>query len=290
MLTWKIGDVSISKLVELEGIMPTGTPQSMLPDGHPEAIREIGWLVPHFATPEGQVKISVHALLVQAPSMRLVVDTCIGNDKPRMVPMFSMLQTGFLRDLEAAGWSRDSVDAVLCTHLHVDHVGWNTMLENGRWVPTFPRARYYMSRHELEHTLQEAEASDERSHNGAVVADSVQPILDAGLAAMVDMDARLSPEVRLMPTPGHTPGHVSVVIESGGARAVITGDLMHHPCQIARPDWSSGFDTDQDASRVTRHAFLAQFADTPTLVIGTHFAGPTAGRVVREGNAYRFLV
>ncbi|MBN9487512.1 MAG: MBL fold metallo-hydrolase [Alphaproteobacteria bacterium] len=285
MLTWKIGDVSISKLVELEGIMPTGTPESMLPDGHPEAIREINWLVPHFATPEGQVKISVHALLVQTPSMRLVVDTCIGNDKPRMMPMFSMLQTGFLRDLEAAGWSRDSVDAVLCTHLHLDHVGWNTMLENGRWVPTFPRARYYMGRRELEHTLQEAS-----ERNDPIVADSVQPILDAGLATMVDMDARLSPEVRLMPTPGHTPGHVSVVIESGGARAVITGDLMHHPCQIARPDWSSGFDTDQDASRVTRHAFLSKFSDTPTLVIGTHFAGPTAGHVVREGNAYRFLV
>ncbi len=290
MLTWKIGDVTISKLVELEGAMPMGTPGSMLPDGHPEAIREIGWLVPDFATPDGQVKISVHALLVQAPSLRLIVDTCIGNDKPRMAPMFDRLQTGFLRDLEAAGWTRDTVDAVLCTHLHVDHVGWNTMLVDGRWVPTFPRARYYMGRRELEHTLAEAAEGGIRAHGGAIVADSVQPILDARLAHPVEMDARISPEIRLMPTPGHTPGHVSVIVESRGARAVITGDLMHHPSQMARPDWSSGFDTDQQASRLTRHAFLAEFADTPTLVIGTHFAGPTAGRVVREGSAYRFLV
>jgi glyoxylase-like metal-dependent hydrolase (beta-lactamase superfamily II) len=207
-----------------------------------------------------------------------------------MVPMFSMLQTGFLRDLEAAGWSRDSVDAVLCTHLHVDHVGWNTMLENGRWVPTFPRARYYMSRHELEHTLQEAEASDERSHNGAVVADSVQPILDAGLAAMVDMDARLSPEVRLMPTPGHTPGHVSVVIESKGETAIITGDMMHHPSQIGHPEWSPPFDSDKEASRVTRRAMLKDWADKPILIIGTHFSAPTAGHIQRDGDSYKFVV
>ena len=290
MLTWKIGDVSISKLVEFEGSLPTSTPGSMLPDGHPEEIRQIGWLVPHFATPDGQVKISIHALLVQTPSLRLVVDTCIGNDKPRASPMFNMLQTGFLRDMEAAGWRRESVDAVLCTHLHVDHVGWNTMLEDGRWVPTFPRARYYMGRRELEHTTAEAAADGVRGHGGAILADSVQPILDAGLASLVEMDARIAPEVRLMPTTGHTPGHVSVVIESRGERAVITGDMMHHPCQLARPHWSSGFDTDQDASRVTRKAFLAQFADTRSLVIGTHFAGPTAGHVVRDGDAYRLAV
>jgi glyoxylase-like metal-dependent hydrolase (beta-lactamase superfamily II) len=286
----QVGEFHDSALVELEGAMPTGTAGSMLPDGHSEAIREIGWLVPDFATPEGHLKIGVHALLIQTPSMRMIVDTCIGNDKPRMALMFNMQQIGFLRDLKAAGWSRDSVDAVLCTHLHVDHVGWNTLLENGRWVPTFPRARYYMGRHELEHTLQEAAAGGIRSHGGAIVADSIRPILDAGLATIVEMDARLSPEVSLMPTPGHAPGHVSVVIESGGARAVITGDLMHHPCQMARPDWSSGFDDDQNASRAARHAFLARFADTPTLVIGTHFAGPTAGRIVRDGQSYRFLV
>lgn len=290
MLTWKIGEVTISKLVEVETALPTGGPGSMLPEGVPDAINRIGWLMPHFATPEGHLKISVHALLVQTPTLRLVVDTCIGNDKPRDGTMFDRLQTRFLRDLDEAGWTRPSVDAVLCTHLHVDHVGWNTMLEDGRWVPTFPRARYYIGRRELEEATRYAASQRARPMDRAILADSVQPILDAGRATLVDADARLSPEIRLMPTPGHTPGHVSVVIESGGARAVITGDIMHHPCQMARPDWSSGYDSDQDASRATRQAFLAEFADTPTLVIGTHFAGPTAGCVVREGDAYRFVV
>jgi glyoxylase-like metal-dependent hydrolase (beta-lactamase superfamily II) len=290
MLTWKIGAVTIRKLVEVEAAMPAGGPGTMLPDGVPDAIQRIAWLVPHFATAEGHVKISVHALLVETPALRLVVDTCIGNDKPRDGTMFDRLQTRFLRDLEEAGWARQSVDAVLCTHLHVDHIGWNTMLENGRWVPTFPRARYYIGRQELDETRRHAASDRARPMDRAMLADSVQPVLDAGLASLVDTDAQLSPEIRLMPTPGHTPGHVSVIVESDGARAVITGDIMHHPCQMARPGWSSGFDVDQDESRMTRRAFLAEFADTPTLVIGTHFAGPTAGRVVRDGDAYRFVV
>ncbi|MBS0519719.1 MAG: MBL fold metallo-hydrolase [Proteobacteria bacterium] len=291
MLVWKVGDVSITKLVEVEAAVPGGgSPGSMLPDAHPDAVRQIGWLAPHFVTPEGHLKLSVHALLVRTPSLRLVVDTCIGNDKPRNGALFDRLQTRFLQDLDAAGWTRDSVEAVLCTHLHVDHVGWNTMLVDGCWVPTFPRARYYFGRREFEDTERDARERNVRSHDGALFADSIQPVVEAGLATFVEMDARLSPEIRLMPTPGHTSGHVSVVIESRGARAVITGDLMHHPCQMARPDWSSGFDSDQDGSRATRHAFLGQFADTPTLVIGTHFAGPTAGTVVREGDAYRFVV
>lgn len=290
MPVWKVGDVSITKLVEVEAAVPGGgAPGSMLPDAHPDAVRAIDWLVPEFATTEGHLKISVHALLVETPTLRLVVDTCIGNDKPRNGTLFDRLQTRFLQDLEAAGWSRDSVQGVLCTHLHVDHVGWNTMLVDGRWVPTFPSARYYFGRREFEETECEARERSVRSHDGALFADSIQPVVEAGLVTLVETDARLSSEISLMPTPGHTSGHVSVVIESGGARAVITGDLMHHPCQMARPDWSSGFDSDQGISRTTRRAFLKQFADTPTLVIGTHFAGPTAGRIVREGGAYRFV-
>jgi glyoxylase-like metal-dependent hydrolase (beta-lactamase superfamily II) len=290
MLSWKIGDVTIRKLVEVEAAMPSGEPGSMLPEGVPDAIKRIGWLVPHYATPEGHLKLSVHALLVEAPALRLVVDTCIGNDKPRAGTMFDRLQTRFLHDLVAAGWTRDSVDAVLCTHLHLDHVGWNTVMEEGRWIPTFPRARYYIGREELEAAERYAASAGARPIDQAILADSVRPVLDAGLATLVDTDARLSPEIRLMPTPGHTPGHVSVIIESQGVRAAITGDIMHHLCQMARPEWSSSFDADQDQARVTRRRFLAGFADTPTLVIGTHFASPTAGRVVRDGAAYRFVV
>ena len=290
MQSWKIGAVTIRKLVEFEGTYSTGKPGSMIPAATPAAVQQIPWLLPHFATPDGQVKISIHALLLETPSLRLVVDTCIGNDKQRRNPLFNQLKTSFLADLAKAGWSRDSVQGVLCTHLHVDHVGWNTMLdESGRWVPTFPKARYYIGRTEYQHWLTEPAEAVARE-NAALMADSVKPILDAGLASMVETDAVLAPEVRLIPTPGHTPGHVSVVIDSQGERAVITGDLMHHPCQIARPHWSSDFDSDKDLSRRTREAFVAEFADTPTLVIGTHFAAPTAGRLVRDGSAWRLAV
>ncbi|MGA2952841.1 MAG: MBL fold metallo-hydrolase, partial [Caulobacteraceae bacterium] len=169
------------------------------------------------------------------------------------------------------------------THLHVDHVGWNTMLENGRWVPTFPKARYLLGREEYAHW-----SSVDEDETQQILADSVRPIFDAGLADLVEMDHVISPEVRLIPSVGHTPGHVCVVIESQGERAVITGDSTHHPCQIAHPDWSPVFDSDQVQSAKTRARLFAEWADEETLVIGTHFSAPTAGRIRRDGTAFRF--
>jgi len=295
--TWRIGDITITKLVEKEMTTAAGGERSALPDAWPEAILEMPWLIPHFANAEGHLHMSIHALLVQTPQARLIVDTCIGNDKPRQVPAWDRLATDFLGDLERVGWARDSVDGVLCTHLHIDHVGWNTMLVDGRWTPTFPRARYYMARAEFAHWASELDGVDltaglapaaiKMMDTRAVFSDSVKPIMDAGLAELVELDAAITPGVRLMPTLGHTPGHVSVVIESKGERAVITGDMMHHPCQIGRPDWSAAFDFDAQASKATRRSFFEMFADTPTLIIGTHFAGPTAGRLVRDGHGYR---
>jgi glyoxylase-like metal-dependent hydrolase (beta-lactamase superfamily II) len=243
-------------------------------DAVPDALRPMDWLYPHFVTPEGALILSVHALLVDAPGLRLVVDTCIGNDRPRGITGGVALQTPFLQRLTEAGWSRDGVDAVVCTHLHVDHVGWNTMLEDGRWVPTFPKAHYLIGRTELAHWQAEGDVAQQ-----AILGDSIQPIFDAGLAELVETDHRLSPEVRLEPTPGHTPGHVSVVIESEGARAIISGDFLHHPCQIAHPEWPSGSDIDPDLAVATRRAALDRAADRSTLFIGTHFAAPTAGYV-----------
>jgi len=131
---------------------------------------------------------------------------------------------------------------------------------------------------------------DEREDMTAVIADSVAPIWDAGLVDLVETDHWICEEISLLPTPGHTPGHVSVRIASGGAGALITGDFMHHPCQIARPEWSSTADSDPVQARRTREAMLTSLARTPTLVIGTHFAGRTAGHVVRDGEAFRLAV
>lgn len=282
MLTWQIGDVTVTRVVELEVPVHHNPEAPLLADATPEALAEISWLAPYFVTDDGALKLSIHALVVKAPGVNLIVDTCVGNDKPRALLGGTALQTEFLRSLEDAGSPPDSVDTVVCTHLHVDHVGWNTMLVDGEWVPTFPNARYLIGRREFDHWTGEGDEDQQ-----AILGDSVQPVFDAGLATLVEMNQRISDEISLVPTPGHTPGHVSVRIESKGERALITGDLLHHPCQFARPHWSASFDSDPAAGAHMRRAVMEEVADAPVLVIGTHFAAPTAGRVTRDGDAFR---
>jgi glyoxylase-like metal-dependent hydrolase (beta-lactamase superfamily II) len=285
MLKWRIGDVTVTRILELEA---TGGSRFILPQATREVVREIPWLVPHFADEEGRLKMSVHALVVETPSKRIIVDTCIGNDKQRDIPTWSNLQTSFLADLEAAGFARESFDVVLCTHLHVDHVGWNTMLKDGRWIPTFPNARYLIARREFEHFRDEDEGLEDRTRSP--FHDSVRPVFDAGLVDLVETDHRICDEVALEPTLGHTPGHVSVRIQSKGAEALITGDFLHHPCQFARPEWASSADWDPQMGRDTRQRMFGSLAASDTLVIGTHFASPTAGHVVADGGAWKFSV
>jgi glyoxylase-like metal-dependent hydrolase (beta-lactamase superfamily II) len=282
MLTWQVGAVKVTRVVEMELPVKAGA-EFFMPQATAPELRKTPWLYPNFVSEDEIMQMSVHALLVEAPGLRLVVDTCIGNDKPRALLRGGALSTDFLKDLEAVGWTRDSVDAVVCTHLHVDHVGWNTMLVDGKWVPTFPKARYYIGRVEYEHWIADA-AGDQQE----ILDDSVTPLFDAGLAEFVELDHRISPQVRLIPSTGHTPGHVCVMIESEGQTAVITGDMSHHPCQLAHPDWSPAFDSDPKAAAVTRARLFAEWADAPILVIGTHWATPTAGHVRRDGAVFRF--
>jgi len=284
MLSWQVGRVTITRIVEMELPVPAGT-ENFLPQATAAELRKSSWLYPHFVGEDDTLKLSIHALLVDAPGLRLVVDTCIGNDRPRGITGGQALATPFLQHLAQAGWSREGVDAVVCTHLHVDHVGWNTMLEGGKWVPTFPKARYLIGRREYDFWSAEGDAEQQ-----TILGDSVKPIFEAGLAKLVELDHVISPEVRLVPSTGHTPGHVSVMIASEGAQAVITGDMTHHPCQLAHPDWSPAFDSDRNAAAATRARLFAEWADQPILVIGTHYAAPTAGRVVRDGAAYRMEV
>jgi glyoxylase-like metal-dependent hydrolase (beta-lactamase superfamily II) len=283
MSKWRIGDVTVTKVVELEA---TGGTRFILPQADREAAKAIRWMYPHFMDEEGRLKMSIHTLIIEAPGRRILVDTCLGNDKPRDIPTWSMRQGPFLQDLAAAGFARETIDTVVCTHLHVDHVGWNTMRVDNRWVPTFPNARYLLGRAEFEYWRNEQANAQQK----IVFADSVQPIVDAGLVDLVETNHRLCDEVSLTPTLGHTPGHVSVRIASRGEQALITGDFIHHPCQLARPDWASAADYDPTHSTRTRREVFGMLAGTPTLVIGTHFAGPTAGRIVRDGDAYRLDV
>jgi glyoxylase-like metal-dependent hydrolase (beta-lactamase superfamily II) len=282
MLTWKIGRVTITRILELEFPLPYDPAAPFMRDATPEALRAMPWLYPDFVTEEGALRLSFHALLVDAPGMRLVVDTCFGNDRARSMPGDVPLQTPFLAHMAEAGWPRESVDAVVCTHLHADHIGWNTMLEAGRWVPTFPNARYLIGREELDYWRTKESSAEE-------LGDAVQPVIDAGLVQLVETDHVLSPEIRLEPTPGHTPGHVSVMIESEGERGIISGDFLHHPCQIAHPDWRTMSDTDPDRAEATRHSVLERVTDRPVLFIGTHFPAPTGGYIRGKG-ALRRLV
>lgn len=270
--TWKIGDYTVTRVVEME--VPGGT-KFILPDATKEAALELEWMQPHFATPEGRLIMSIHALVIDTGDKRIIVDTCIGNDKQRNIPAWTNLQTNFLQDLEAAGYPRETIDVVLCTHLHVDHVGWNTMLVDGEWVPTFPNARYLLADKEFNYW----NSGDDEDAYGDIMGDSVQPVVDAGLVDLVDWEHVVCEGVQLEPTPGHTPGHCSIHITSNGDEALITGDCIHHPCQMTRTDWCSSADYDQPAGQATRNTLLSKYVDTDVLFIGTHFATPTAGYV-----------
>lgn len=281
MNRWQIGDVTVTRIVELE---VAGGTRFLLPDATPEACREMRWMYPHFMNESGRLIMSIHALVIETPTRCLIVDTCIGNDKERDIPSWSHLQTSFLADLAAAGYQRERIDTVLCTHLHVDHVGWNTMLVDGRWQPTFPNARYLIGRREWEYW----QHAEEGTQHARIMADSVRPIFAAGLADLVEADHRVCDEVALEPTHGHTPGHVSVRIRSRGREALITGDCVHHPCQMQHNHWCSSADFDREQAMATRSALFAATAERDILVIGTHFATPTAGHIRRGDNGYWF--
>ena len=276
---WKVGSVSITKIVEIEA---ASSARWLLPQATRENLLQVPWLQPHFCNAEGRVIMSVHMFVIEADGMRIAVDTCVGNDKQRTLPAWNARQGPFLADLERAGFAPESIDRVLCTHLHVDHIGWNTRLDDGKWVPTFPRARYLFGRTEFEFWSRADDAEDR-----VVMQDSVLPVVEAGLVDLVEPDHQVCSSISLEPTPGHTPGHVSVYVRSQGEQAVITGDMLHHPAQCAHPEWGSSADVDSERAVQTRRSFLARHAGTPTLVLGTHFATPTAGRIVRDGDAYR---
>ncbi len=283
MESWKVGDVKIHRVVDLLMDMPA---TYLIPDANAEALIPLhSWLRPHFLKPDGKtMTVSVHTFVIQSGDATIVVDTCIGNDKERDAPNWNKRTSNFLENLAERGAPRHSVDMVLCTHLHVDHVGWNTMLENDRWVPTFPNARYLIGREEWEFWEHEDDPFGKQAK-----ADSILPIIESDLVELVATDFRVTDEVSLVPTPGHTPGHVSVLIQSRGERAIITGDLFHHPLQFARPHWKDIADVDGEMAARTRLKFMAEYGNE-TLVLGTHFASPTAGHIVRDGDVWRFDV
>ena len=240
------------------------------------------WLKPCFMDESGDLPLSIHALVLESQGQTIMVDTCIGNRSIEMVPQMSHLGEGFLDELAAAGYEPADIDVVLCTHLHFDHVGWNTILVDGQWVPTFPNARYLFGRAEYDYWDSGAEGA------AITFGDAVRPVLDAGLANLVDSDHAVTDEICLEPSPGHTPGHVSVLISSAGENAVITGDLVHHPVQFTAPEWVMTADEDPPLASATRVEFRDRYADSGILIFGTHFAGPSCGHLSHADGRWVF--
>lgn len=287
MFDFSFGDIKVTRIVEME--MPMLGATEFFPDWDPRAVEpHHGWMVPrHFDPVSGKVVINIQAFLIRTPHHTILVDTCVGNHKPRNREMFDDQVFPWMDNFRAAGVTPEDIDFVLCTHMHVDHVGWNTKLDDGRWVPTFPNAKYIFSRTELEFWMQQSE-QDQLTRTGDYIADSVLPILEAKRELVVDMDHAIEDGLTLEPLPGHTPGMVGLNVASGGDHAILCGDMMHHMIQCHIPDWSTIACADQAAARATRHAFLDRYADSDVTIIPSHFPNPTAGFIVPNGDAFAF--
>lgn len=292
---WNVGSCSVTLVIELTNVRD---PSFVFPALTREEVTLQSWMLPDFSTPDGRLISRNQAFIVDTGTRRIIVDTCVGNDKQRRNERWNGLTGSFLQDLADAGYPAESIDTVICTHMHVDHVGWNTRLVDGVWVPTFPNASYLFGNEEWAHWSQEIEGLDgdvppnvaeNILESRQVYRDSVLPILEAGQHRLVATDYRITDEVYLIPTPGHTPGHVSVGIFSGGEQAVITGDIMHHPIQCSDPSITSCFDYDIARARMTRDAFIRSHSDRPILIFGTHFAGFTAGYIRSHERGWRFV-
>jgi len=275
----RLGEVAITSVVEIN--RSAFSTASMLPGSTPEAIaRHLRWLKPDFfdeAT--GDLGSCIQTYVVRTPERTILIDTCVGDDKPREGwPAWHLRRGAYLDDLRRAGSAPEQVDLVVCTHLHADHVGWNTRLVDGRWTPTFPNATYLFVGDEWEYW---------RWERDECIKDSVAPVVEAGRARLVEGDHLIDRWLRLEPMPGHTPGHVSIRLRTSAGEAVFSGDLMHRTVQVAEPQWSSRFCYDPKRAALTRREFVESHADTGVLVLAAHF--PRPGYIVRADGSYHFV-
>jgi glyoxylase-like metal-dependent hydrolase (beta-lactamase superfamily II) len=284
----RIGDITIDAVIEREG--PWRRPQDFFPAYDDAVFRHhLAGMEPEmFDAASGKMFITYQTFVVRTPRYTILVDTCTGEDKGHPAPFDFPGKERWRNELFALGIGFEQVDYVFCTHLHIDHTGWNTTLRDGRWVPTFPNAKYIF--HKREYTAWEAEHAKGANPPGTVFRDNCLPIVEAGQAVLVDDDYALDDTVTLTPTPGHSPCHCCVNIFSKGQRAVVAGDLMHHAIQCREPDWSAKPDWDPKQSAISRRKFFASVAGTDTLILPVHFPAPTVGLITADGDRfdYRF--
>ncbi|HMS77940.1 MAG TPA: MBL fold metallo-hydrolase [Burkholderiaceae bacterium] len=283
-----LGDFRIDRVVEWEG--PFVRPDELFP-GLPAGLVEAttAWAGPVVSN-DGLLRLSFHSFLLRTGRHTILVDGCCGNDKERPSRPQGHRRTGgaYLAELARHGVRPEEVDIVMCTHLHWDHVGWNTRLVDGTWVPTFPNARYVMARREYEH-WDALHAAGDRSMHAIAFGDSVAPVVRAERAVLVDDGHEIEPGVQVTLWPGHTPGNAVIDLRSKGARGVFSGDVLHSPLQLAAPALSSRACWDEALSREARVRFIERHADTADVVMPAHFLAPSAGRIVRRGEAFGFV-
>jgi glyoxylase-like metal-dependent hydrolase (beta-lactamase superfamily II) len=285
MTQYPLGQIVIQRIVE--SICTAFDPLSFFPETTPDDwARHRTWMEPRALDPvSGNLVLPIQAFLVRTRRHTILIDTCVGHDKSRPQWLFWHMKKfdTFLPRLAAARVRPEDVDYVMCTHLHSDHVGWNTQLRDGRWVPTFPNAKYIFARSEWE-----GFEALHRKHPQPQFLDSVLPIMEARQAELVSGDFALDDEVWLEPTPGHTPGHVCVHLASQGSEAVITGDCIHSPVQCVEPEWIMRADFDPTLARTTRRSFLERYCDSSVMVYATHFPEPSTGRIIQRDKAFWF--
>jgi glyoxylase-like metal-dependent hydrolase (beta-lactamase superfamily II) len=279
-LSWQVGAARIVSVVEREVHLPL---RGVVGDYDEQRLHDHrSWLAPNFIDENDHYLLTMRALVIESCGKRIVVDTCVGEHSTPFDDFPGQTVSDFFAQLSAAGATRDNVDYVMCTHMHYDHIGWNTLREGERWVPTFPNARYLFARAEWDYY------SKHDDYEYLSVQNAIAPLFEAGLAELVDTDHRLTDEVSLVHTPGHTPGHVSVLIRSQGEQAFITGDMTHHPVQWAEPQWNCVSDKDSALAERTRRELRERFGNSGTLVIGSHYPAPCAGHIAIGDEGVRF--
>ncbi|MDV3128451.1 MBL fold metallo-hydrolase [Mycobacterium sp. 21AC1] len=298
---WNVGETQITQVTEAP--VEVGLLDGLIAQATPDAVKQIPWLYPHYANADGQLTWNLHCYVIEVRETRILVDTGVGNHKTNLrLPNWSGWNTDFLSRLTAAGHPPECIDIVLCTHMHLDHLGWNTTLVDGVWTPTFPNATHLFVRDEFDYhagicaTVNSALAAlDGELEPDAIrrrqlrlgFDQSVWPLREAGMIDLVPSGYEVAEGIHYVPSPGHTPAHHSVRVASRGESAFITGDFIHHPVQIARTQWSSQSDFDPTLAARHRRSFLESCSETATVVFGSHFTGSSAGTVIRDGGSFR---
>jgi glyoxylase-like metal-dependent hydrolase (beta-lactamase superfamily II) len=287
---WTIGTVRVTRVEEQLGFASV-PPEKFFVGFEREVLeRHLAWLVPdHYSPEHNRLISSVHSWLIRTPRHTILLDCCAGNHKERPgFARFHQLDTPYLARLRAAGVEPEEIDIVLCTHLHSDHVGWNTMLRDGRWVPTFPNARYLFSRTENDYgDPRRNPAADADPQRSNAYRDSVLPVIETGQAVLLDGAHAIDDTMLVEPAPGHTVGHVVLKLVDQGERALFSGDAIHHPLQVYVPNWNSCFCEIPDEARATRHRLLGDCAEHGALLFPIHFGAPHVATIAREGDAFK---